>query len=148
MTDDVHVTGFAGDAAEYVRQNAGGHDMVVCIGGDGTLNEVITGLVPAAGIFRSDISLREAQTILPAVWAFPRTLWRRRGEYCAARRNRMISEGSTTDIFRMWLPSGRLLRYPMTLPQALKNSFGHFAYVMESIKELPDIKPIPRENHG
>jgi diacylglycerol kinase (ATP) len=47
---DIHVTTFAGDAERTVRaaretKDAGkGPDMVICAGGDGTINEVINGL--------------------------------------------------------------------------------------------------------
>ena len=37
-----------GDATTYVLQNAAEYDVVVCCGGDGTLNEVITGMMQIA----------------------------------------------------------------------------------------------------
>ena len=40
----VHVTEKRGDAVRFVQKNADGADLVVACGGDGTLNEVITGL--------------------------------------------------------------------------------------------------------
>ena len=40
----VYVTEKRGDATRFVRKYAGGTDLVVACGGDGTLNEVITGL--------------------------------------------------------------------------------------------------------
>ena len=40
-----YVTSGIGDATRYVRENAARFDNIVCIGGDGTLNETITGLL-------------------------------------------------------------------------------------------------------
>ena len=40
-----YMTGKRGDGAEFTRLHAGGADLVVSIGGDGTLNEVIDGLL-------------------------------------------------------------------------------------------------------
>ncbi len=34
-----------GDATEIVKENANGHDLIVCCGGDGTFNEVINGVM-------------------------------------------------------------------------------------------------------
>ena len=39
------VTGRRGEATEYVRNYADGYDRVACMGGDGTLNEVVNGLM-------------------------------------------------------------------------------------------------------
>ena len=35
----------AGDAIRFIEKNAADHDMIVCSGGDGTLNETVTGLL-------------------------------------------------------------------------------------------------------
>ena len=41
----VYITEKRGDAAAFAREYAGGADLVAACGGDGTLNEVITGLL-------------------------------------------------------------------------------------------------------
>ena len=41
----IRVTQYTGDASQYVSDNASYYDLIVCIGGDGTLNEVITGIL-------------------------------------------------------------------------------------------------------
>ena len=41
----VYITGSQGDAARIVTERAAAMDLVVCCGGDGTLNETITGIL-------------------------------------------------------------------------------------------------------
>ena len=40
-----YMTGKRGDGTEFARTHAAEADLIVCIGGDGTLNEVIEGLL-------------------------------------------------------------------------------------------------------
>ena len=44
----VFVTEKRGDATEFVVNYAAEHDLIVCIGGDGTFNEVVAGLMSSA----------------------------------------------------------------------------------------------------
>ena len=44
---ETYVTAAAGDATEYVEQCVKNFDRIVCIGGDGTLNETIAGVMHA-----------------------------------------------------------------------------------------------------
>ena len=43
----VFMTGKKGDAEEMARDESGKFDVVVCVGGDGTLSEVMSGLMQA-----------------------------------------------------------------------------------------------------
>ena len=43
----IYITQGAQDATRVARERAGEFDRIVCAGGDGTLNEVITGLMQA-----------------------------------------------------------------------------------------------------
>ena len=69
----LYVTQGAQDATRMVRERAGEFDRIVCAGGDGTLNEVVTGLMesedaPAARLY----SLQVPPMTLRSVWAFPK----------------------------------------------------------------------------
>ncbi len=138
----VHITRFAGDATEYVKLNAAGFDLVVCIGGDGTLNEVITGLISGGHDIPIGYIPSGSTNDLASSLGIPKNVMQ-------AARNilkgtpRPYDVGSFNERYFSYVASfGAFTKVSYDTPQSLKNSFGHFAYVMESIKELPVIKPI------
>ena len=68
----------AGDAARIAAQEGGDYDTVVAVGGDGTLNEVISGIQtlktpPVVGYLPQG-----APMILPPAWRSPQIPFRRR----------------------------------------------------------------------
>lgn len=68
----------AGDAARIAAQEGGDYDTVVAVGGDGTLNEVISGIQTLKTPRRWVICLRGAPMILPPAWRSPQIPFRRR----------------------------------------------------------------------
>lgn len=127
----------AGDALDLTSQNAETHDMVVCSGGDGTLNETVTGLMKA----NSKIPIG----YIPAGSTndMARTLDIPRKPKKAAE---LIMEGSPHpfDIgkfgdgryFCYTASFGAFTRVSYSTPRKLKNVFGHFAYVLDAIAKM------------
>lgn len=78
---DCQVTVFttlrAGHAARLAAEYAPSHDLIVCCGGDGTLNEVVAGLLPPAAQSRWGISPQAPPTISPPACGFP-AIWPKR----------------------------------------------------------------------
>ncbi len=137
----VHTTSARGDARQTVMDLASVHDLVVCCGGDGTLNEVIDGLqesgvtvpigyVPAGSTNDFATSMKLSLNPQKAALAIVNGhedfmdvgLWggKRRFVYIAS--------------------FGAFTAASYNAPQATKNALGHFAYVLEGIKELSALK--------
>jgi len=137
-----YVTAGPGDAMPYVRQNAHKFERVICIGGDGTLNETIAGLVesgescpvgyiPAGTTNDYASSLGISPDILEAAAAAVD------GEPC------YFDLGSFNGRQFIYTAScGAFARSSYTTSQTAKNLLGHVAYVLEGIKDIPSLKPI------
>ncbi len=139
----VCVTDKRGDAVDFARNHAGKADLVVACGGDGTLNEVITGLqlgghktplgyIPcgstndfANGLGLPTAPLIAAETIVTGA---PRTL--DAGLFAPDR------------YFSYTASFGAFTSVSWSTPQNVKNVLGHAAYILEGIRSLADIRPI------
>ena len=139
----IHNTVAPGDARDCARREGGHYDAVVAVGGDGTLNEVVTGLMrldnpPPLGYlpqgstndFAASLRLPSdpAEGALKAVQSTGRALdigqWNRR--------------------YFVYVASfGAFTRSSYSASQTAKNALGHFAYLLEGVKDLDSLRPYP-----
>lgn len=137
----VRITQAAGDAYATAAACGGRYDMVVCVGGDGTLNEVTNGLmslpvrprlgyIPCGSTNDFASSLRLPKRPLDAVGKILA------GAPCP------IDVGRFKDRYFNYVASfGAFTESSYAAPQATKNYLGHLAYILEGIKDLPKIRP-------
>ena len=135
----LHVTQFTGDASIYVRENALSYELIVCIGGDGTLNEVITGLIACGadvplGYIPSGSTNDFANSLkipLKPVAAVKSIL---------KNEPTLIDVGKFNDRYFSYIASfGIFTASSYSASQAVKNVFGHLTYVFEAVKDLSNI---------
>ena len=129
-------------ADEIVKRYAFNKDLVVCIGGDGTFNEMVSGIVKcsytpnigyipsgstndfATGLGISQTPLSAAKDILTGA---PVTL----------------DTGLFNDrLFTYTSSFGVFTKSSYSTPRDLKNTFGYLAYVLEGAKELASVPVI------
>lgn len=138
----VYMTTAPGDGKRLAREHAGRFDLTVCAGGDGTLNEVISGLL-------------EAGTDVPVGYLpcgstndFASTLGLPSNVMAAAQ---VVMEGQPVaqdvgafdDRYFTYVASfGAFTRTSYATPQSVKNTFGHLAYWLEGISELAQLRPV------
>ena len=136
----IYITAYSGHAQEIVTQRAAEFDLVVCAGGDGTLNETISGMLCCG----ADVPIG----YIPAGTTndFASTLNLPTDPVKAAQ---LIMEGNAEryDIgqfggryFTYIASFGAFTRVSYSTPQNVKNSLGHLAYILESIQELSKIR--------
>lgn len=137
----VHKTTCQGDATNIVKRELDDHDIVVCCGGDGTLNETINGVMDMPR--RVPIGYIPAGTTndLASTLGIPGNL---------KEAVELIKSGSTND-YDLGLFNNRCFCYvasfgafsasSYTTSQRLKNIFGHKAYVVKGFLETKDIHP-------
>ena len=138
----VYVTACSGDATPYVRDHAAEYERIVCIGGDGTLNETISGLVES-GVDRP-VGYIAAGTTNDYANSLGLS-----ADIMQAAKDAVDGEGIRFDLgsfngrqFIYTASCGAFARTSYTTPQLAKNLLGHLAYILEGIQDLPSLKPI------
>ena len=141
----VLMTEKTGDASDFAENYGPSFDRIVSCGGDGTLNEVVSGLM------RLKIENRRPVGFIPSGTTndLAETLKIPKNHIDAA--NAVINGMATpndvgnfnnTKYFNYIASCGAFTSTSYATPQNLKNSLGHMAYVLEGIKSLNEIKPI------
>ena len=139
----VFLTNGPGNGTQIVQERAKDYDLVVCAGGDGTLNETIT------GVLRAGAECPVGYIPCGSTNDFASTLKLSTDVVQAAKD---IMEGAPVeydvgrwgDRYFVYIASfGAFTRVSYSTPQNLKNALGHLAYVLSGIQELPQIRNIP-----
>ncbi len=146
----VYITAAPGDAQAAVLRYAGQVQRVVCCGGDGTFNEVVSGLlksgtqcplgyIPAGSTNDFAASLKLPADLRKAALAAATGVPTRLDVGCFGGR-----------YFSYVASFGMFTKTSYTTPQNMKNRMGHAAYVLSSIQELSQLKsyPLRLELHG
>ncbi len=135
-------TAYKGHATELVLKCAKDHQMIVCSGGDGTLSEVITGImkldkkivlgyIPSGTTndFANSLNLSDrietaAMTIINGQ---PRTI--------------DIGLFGDNRYFSYIASFGAFTGSSYSTSQFYKNIMGHLAYILDGVRDIPNIRP-------
>lgn len=136
----VYPTQAQGDAIKKTTEKKDKYDIVVCSGGDGTLDEVFTGMmkckkkvpigyIPAGSTNDFAMSLNIPKNMVQAAEAVVD------GETWA------VDVGEfNEDVFAYIAAFGLFTEVSYSTDQQVKNMFGHIAYLLEGVKRLSAIK--------
>ena len=131
-----------GDAVRAARELAPGFDRVAVCGGDGTLHEVITGLMGLSQDSRPPIGYIPAGTTND----FARNLSLPRGietmaALAATGQGRPVDIGRLGERHFIYVAAfGAFSDVAYKTPQQSKNALGHLAYVLQGASELANVK--------
>ena len=139
----IRTTAGRGHAEDIVRWEGAEYDAVVCCGGDGTLNETVSGLMdlpqerrpllgylPRGSTNDFAASLHISANPVIAAQSFARS------------RPQMLDVGSWNGRAFVYVASfGAFAKSSYSAPQAAKNALGHFAYILEGVRDLNSLRP-------
>ncbi|MCR4797030.1 MAG: YegS/Rv2252/BmrU family lipid kinase [Lachnospiraceae bacterium] len=135
----IYATQSVGDAIRKCREDAERYDRIVCSGGDGTLDEVVTGLmqsgrkipvgyIPAGSTNDFGSSLGIDKEMLGAA------------HIAAGEHSFLCDLGSFSDNYFVYVAAfGIFTEVSYATDQKMKNMLGHAAYILEGAKQLRDI---------
>ena len=130
-----------GDATDKTIERASGFDLVVCSGGDGTLDEVVRGMmqcrkkVPIGYIPAGSMNDFASSIKIPADM-------KKAADIAVNGKVVKFDMGSfNNDTFVYVAAFGMFTDVSYGTDQAMKNTFGHLAYLFEGIRHLSEIKP-------
>lgn len=137
----IHETTAPGDATAYAGKAGRHFDVVVAVGGDGTLNEVACGLMalekpPLLGYLPQGSTNDFAASL--HISGNPVTA------ACAITQAapRQLDMGRWNGRHFLYVASfGAFTSSSYTASQAAKNALGHFAYILEGMKDLNSLRP-------
>ena len=141
LTQVLMTTG-RGDARDFAAEYGGESDIVVVSGGDGTLNEVIDGLLSEG--FKTPIGYIPAGSTndFANSIGLPKTIRECVGKILNGSAG-PVDIGSFNGRYFSYVASfGAFTSVTYSVPQNIKNIFGHAAYVMGGITELANLKSI------
>lgn len=137
----LNVTQYIRDAINEALEDDIRYDLIICCGGDGTFNSMISALLP--------LEVHPAISYIPSGSTndFARSIGLNGTTVDIAREimigsPRPLDIGSFNELYFSYIASfGAFTETSYNTPQSLKNWLGHLAYILEGMKDLSAIEP-------
>ena len=144
----LYISQSAGDARAKAKEVEGRYELVICSGGDGTLDEVISGMM--------ECEKRSAIGYIPcgSTNDFAHSLkiptsMTKAAEHIAAWKEFPCDIGRFNDDYFVYIAAfGLFTDVSYETSQDVKNVLGHLAYILEGMKKLTEIKSYPMTVEG
>lgn len=139
----VHSTQSANDAYEQTKRFAHDVDMIVCSGGDGTLNEVVTGLLEVGSEIPLGYIPAGSTNDFATSLSIPKDMLRAATAIVEGQQYQCDVGAFNDDTFVYIAAFGLFTDVSYQTDQALKNVLGHVAYILEGMKRIFEIQSYP-----
>lgn len=139
----IYPTKCQGDGEVIARQRRDEFDRIICSGGDGTLDEIVTGVIESGKLLPIGYIPAGSTNDFARSINIPRDM--RHAARIAAKDKYFKSDiGKFNDRYFVYVAAfGLFTDVTYETDQNLKNIFGYAAYLAEAVKRLQSIKAIP-----
>ena len=135
-----HMTAGPGEGMDVVRQWAKDVDLVVCCGGDGTLNETINGILHSSSQVPIGYIPAGSTNDFAASLKIPTDIMQAAKAIVEGTPNRYDVGKFGHRYFSYVASFGVFSKVSYATPQSVKNALGHTAYVLSGIQELSQLR--------
>ena len=141
----IQMTHAPGDATRLASELGASYDLIVCHGGDGTLNETISGVMTLPRERRPQVSYLPGGSTNDFAASLSISSDPAEAAQSAMRmRPLYLDVGVFNKRCFIYVASfGAFTRASYSVPQDVKNMFGHFAYILQGVQELDTLHPYP-----
>ena len=136
-------TAGAGDADRFAREHACAHDLVLCVGGDGTLSETLGGMIAARGAPPLCYVPMGSTNDLATSAGLPHDPLAAAKVGLTGTPHWMDAGSFNNRVFSYVACFGAFSRTSYATDRALKNRIGHLAYVLTGAQELAHLQSYP-----
>lgn len=139
----VHVTQSREDAMRRIRDREEEYDLLVCSGGDGTLNEVVSGMVKSGNALPIGYIPAGSTNDFANSLRIPKNMLKAAQVVVEGERFACDIGSFNRDIFVYVAAFGIFTDVSYGTDQEIKNLLGHTAYILQGVKSLAAIQAYP-----
>lgn len=136
----IYPTKAPGDAVRAIREKRSCYDIVACSGGDGTLDEVVTGMMACPKKVPIGYIPAGSTNDFASSLGLPKNMVKAAQIVVEGRPFLCDIGGFNKDTFVYIAAFGIFTDVSYETPQSFKNILGHMAYILEGMKRLPTLR--------
>lgn len=136
----VYPTSASGDGYFFIKNSKTNYDLIVCSGGDGTLNEVVSGVLDSSkNVILGYIPSGSTNDFARSV-GIPVDIKRAMKTSCSGKPYE-LDVGCLNERHFVYVAGfGAFTKISYITPQKMKNILGYLAYLLQGIKELSELR--------